>query len=151
MASATTTTASTAARFALLACAACRVAPSEPSRTVAAEAHVVASAAPAPGAERERARGQNPLLALERARTGEHVFSGAVEERLRAGSYAYLRVNPGDGEPRWVVTLGAGPEPGTPVRVRSMGTRSDFRSKRLERTFDTLVFGIVSSLEEESR
>ncbi len=65
-------------------------------------------------------------------------FSGVVTERLGAGGYTYLRV--GD---TWVVTLGPGPSVGTPVDVISMGVKSDFRSKRLDRSFAHLVFAIV--------
>ena len=69
-------------------------------------------------------------------------FSGVVAERLGAGGYTYLRV--GD---TWVVTLGPGQTVGTPVDVISMGVRNDFRSKRLDRSFDHLVFGIVRKQE----
>ncbi len=70
-------------------------------------------------------------------------FSGEVAARLEAGTYTYLRVRTDTGGERWVVTLGAGAPVGSAVRVVNMGTRRDFHSKRLDRTFDDLVFGIV--------
>jgi hypothetical protein len=86
----------------------------------------------------------NPLLSLSPA--GDHgPLEGRVAERLAAGSYTYLALAvPGRAEPRWVVTLGAGEPRGTQVKVRSFGQRSDFYSRRLQRSFSELVFGIVS-------
>jgi hypothetical protein len=70
-----------------------------------------------------------------------------VEERLAAGSYTYLALRGDDGAFTWVVALGGGERPGTRVKVRSMGRRTNFRSNRLDRTFPALVFGIVSRLD----
>lgn len=70
-------------------------------------------------------------------------LNGRVTERLDAGSYTYVLVDDGEGDPTWVVTLGGAEPVGTPVKVTRFGVRDDFRSARLERTFDHLVFGIV--------
>lgn len=83
-----------------------------------------------------------PLGELVEPGPGEAEFAGVVEQRLAAGSYTYLAVRVG-AELRWVATMGPGREAGQRVHVRSMGTRTDFRSRRLDRTFAELVFGIV--------
>ena len=70
-------------------------------------------------------------------------FTGKVTERLPAGSYCYLQVQTQGGDEHWVATVGKGHAIGTAVRVKSMGVREDFRSRRLMRTFDRLLFGIV--------
>lgn len=70
---------------------------------------------------------------------------GTVLERLDAGSYTYLSVGASDGRQTWVVTLGAGAPVGTDVVVRRIGRRSPFHSRRLDRTFEDLVFGIVTT------
>jgi hypothetical protein len=71
------------------------------------------------------------------------VFAGVVLENIRTGSYAYMNVRTAGGAERWVVTLGGGEPTGSQVEVRAFGVRHGFRSKRLDRTFDHLVFGIV--------
>ena len=73
----------------------------------------------------------------------ERVFAGQVLQRIRTGSYAYLEVRIPSGEKRWVVTLGQGAPTGSEVEVRAFGVRHDFESKRLGRTFEHLVFGMV--------
>jgi hypothetical protein len=45
------------------------------------------------------------------------------------------------------VTLGSGAPAGARVAVRSLGRRTDFYSRRLQRTFPELVFGIVSRID----
>lgn len=68
---------------------------------------------------------------------------GVVAERVPAGSYTYLRI--ADAEPFWIATMGTGPAPGTPVTVNSFARTSDFHSKRLDRRFATLHFGVVTA------
>ncbi len=70
-------------------------------------------------------------------------FAGEIRERVDAGSYTYMLVTTDAGAREWVVTLGAGAPVGTRVDIVNMGVRSDFRSRRLARTFDRLVFAIV--------
>lgn len=84
-----------------------------------------------------------PLADMTPPAAGDERFDGVVEERLEAGSYAYLAVRTADARLRWVATMGEGRPLGTHVVVRSMGTRTDFRSRRLDRTFSELVFGVV--------
>jgi hypothetical protein len=83
------------------------------------------------------------LAQLEPARSGEQRFVGRVDQVLSAGSYTYARVTSDAGSQRWVVTSSRGITPGASVEVENMGTRREFHSKRLGRTFDELVFGIV--------
>ena len=90
----------------------------------------------------------NPLLSLVRDDADRGPLVGRVEERLRAGSYAYHAVRlEHDGSLQWVVALGKGLPAGTRARVRSFGYREEFRSSRLGRTFSKLAFGIVSRVE----
>lgn len=86
--------------------------------------------------------GVNPLMGLEDAGDGHEEFAGVVAESLAAGGYTYLRVTTVAGD-RWVATMGKGACIGCRVRVKNMGTRRDFHSKRLDRRFETLAFGIV--------
>jgi hypothetical protein len=93
-------------------------------------------------------RAQNPLTSLVREAADVSPLIGRVEERIRAGSYAYLAVRDEAGTAtHWAVTLGQGAPPGTRVRVRSFGRRKEFYSPRLKRTFPELVFGMVSQLD----
>jgi len=81
-----------------------------------------------------------------------------VVQRLPAGGYSYLALrvearesareqNTDRGALLRAVTLGKGAPAGARVRVRSMGHRRHFYSRRLNRTFPDLVFGIVSRLD----
>ncbi len=67
-------------------------------------------------------------------------FEGTVAEVVAAGSYAYVRVDRGD-QAVWVVTMGSAPALDARVAVKGMGERHDFHSRRLDRTFDHLIFG----------
>ena len=86
---------------------------------------------------------KNPLSSVEPPLADERGWRGRVEEVLSAGGYRYLRVRSEDDVDWWVVTLASRYREGELVDVKNMGTRSNFRSKRLGRTFDRLVFGIV--------
>lgn len=99
--------------------------------------------APSSAAAPPGAIGASPLGQLSRSAADSALIAGRVEERLPAGSYTYVAVRAGEAL-TWAVTLGDAPPVGTPVQVRSMGRRTNFHSRRLERTFPELVFGIVS-------
>lgn len=94
--------------------------------------------------QRAPARGQNPLHALIAEPRGGAALRGRVEERLAAGSYTYLALRTRDDALLWAVTLGGGAPVGAEVRVRSLGRQRAFHSRRLDRTFPELTFGIVS-------
>ncbi|MDB4985019.1 MAG: hypothetical protein JWN04_197 [Myxococcaceae bacterium] len=97
-------------------------------------------------------RGENPLQTLSHSADDERVLTGRVVQRLVAGSYTYLGVQPADTRPlQWAVTLGRGQPLGSEVRVRTLGTKSDFYSRRLERSFAELRFGIVSRVDTTDR
>jgi hypothetical protein len=91
-----------------------------------------------------RAAAVNPLTTLERSASDWTPIVGRVEQRIPAGRYAYLAVRTTRGALVWTVTLGRGHELGAQVKVRSMGRGKNFHSRRLQRTFPELVFGIVS-------
>lgn len=96
----------------------------------------------------------NPLAQLVHDAVDRAPITGRVEQRLEAGSYTYLALRvdqagpsaraQSQGEPLWAVTMGQGAPPGAHIVLRSMGHSTDFYSRRLQRTFPELVFGIVS-------
>ena len=115
---------------------------------VAGAAVLIAALGSPPSAARTSQASANPLASLAHDARDARPLTGRVIERLRAGSYAYLAVQPDDAkEARWAVALGAGAPPGTRVRVRSLGHSSAFHSRRLQRTFPDLTFAIVSRLD----
>jgi hypothetical protein len=69
-------------------------------------------------------------------------FSGVVREVLAAGSYGYVRVESDTGD-RWVATLGSRSVVGSAVDVTVFGARDTFHSRRLDRWFSPLGFGVV--------
>lgn len=93
----------------------------------------------------------SPLGDLSRSLGDLAPVVGVVEERLAAGSYTYLAVRPDGGSPMWAVTLGSGQPVGARVSVRSFGRRTEFTSRRLQRTFPVLVFGVVSPVRVDER
>ena len=93
------------------------------------------------------ARAENPLTTLVRDAADAAPLTGIVVEKIKAGSYTYVAVSTASGtQPRWAVTLGRGEPLGTRVKVRSFGRRREFYSRRLDRTFPELTFGIVSPI-----
>lgn len=68
---------------------------------------------------------------------------GVIAERLPAGRYTYLRLE--GPEPFWIATMGDGPAPGRAVTIRSFACSTDFHSRRLDRRFATLHFGVVEA------
>ena len=85
----------------------------------------------------------NPLGGLVPPAPGQEQLVGVVAEHLPAGGYTYLWIEPEQGEPRWVVTMQRDVDAGDRVRVDSLGSRHDFYSRRLDRRFAELVFGVV--------
>jgi hypothetical protein len=69
-------------------------------------------------------------------------FDGVVREVLAAGSYGYVRVESPAGD-RWVATLGSAAVVGSVVDVTVFGERETFHSRRLDRSFSPLGFGVV--------
>ncbi|MBL8679990.1 MAG: hypothetical protein JNK05_12525 [Myxococcales bacterium] len=83
----------------------------------------------------------NPLRSLARPLAPPEHLRGAVRERLVAGSYAYLRVAMGPGQERWLATIGAGRALGECVDVTAYAMAPSFESPRLNRRFESLLFG----------
>ena len=86
--------------------------------------------------------GGNPLEGISTAERGKRM-RGRVSERLRAGSYTYLDMRLDDGSQQWVVVMGKAPAAGQDIEAVNMGTRTNFHSRRLDRTFDRLTFAWV--------
>ncbi|WP_437541746.1 hypothetical protein WME97_27860 [Sorangium sp. So ce367] len=123
---------------------------------VAAGGSLAVHAAAHPGTHADRnvagdAPPGSPLGGLSRSLGDLAPVVGVVEERLAAGSYTYLAVRPDGGSPMWAVTLGSGQPVGARVSVRSFGRRTEFASRRLQRTFPVLVFGVVSPVRADER
>jgi len=86
----------------------------------------------------------SPLVGLSAPSAAETIFEGEVDERIDVGPYRYFAIASEDGVRRWVTTMGAQDvEVGEHVRARSFGSRPEFFSKRLSRTFDRMHFAIV--------
>lgn len=118
---------------------------------LAAGVHASAPSAPddAPAVSTTAAvstRGAAPFAELPEPPLPEELaFAGVVREARGAGAYVYLLVADDLGGQRWVATHARiGAEPGAAVDVRTFAVRTDFRSPRLDRTFDRLLFGIVT-------
>lgn len=82
----------------------------------------------------------NPLAAAQHETV---IRTGVVAERLPAGKYTYLRL--AGAEPFWIATLGPGAAPGAAVEIKSFACSQDFHSRRLDRRFATLHFGVVEA------
>jgi hypothetical protein len=92
------------------------------------------------------ARGEGlsgPPTGLVPPAPGQEHLVGVVAQHLPAGGYTYLQVELAQGEPRWVVTMRRDVGTGDRVRVDNLGSRHDFYSRRLDRRFAELVFGVV--------
>jgi hypothetical protein len=89
--------------------------------------------------------GTNPLEGISTAERGKRM-RGRVNERLRAGSYTYLDMRLHDGTQEWIVVMGKAPAPGQEIEAVNMGTRQNFHSRRLDRTFDRLTFAWVPNI-----
>jgi hypothetical protein len=74
---------------------------------------------------------------------GQEQLVGVVAQHLPAGGYTYLQLELEHGDPRWVVTMRRDVGTGDRVRVDNLGSRHDFYSRRLDRRFAELVFGVV--------
>ncbi|MET0285899.1 MAG: hypothetical protein ABW352_15565 [Polyangiales bacterium] len=98
-------------------------------------------------APEEPSTGPNPLASLVRSAVDEPPLYGRVEQRISAGGYTYLGLRTAREGLRWTVTMGRGEREGTEVSVRSLGFSPSFYSKRLQREFPNLVFGIVDALD----
>ncbi|QRK11080.1 hypothetical protein JQX13_14005 [Archangium violaceum] len=93
----------------------------------------------------------NPLEHYTLEPSARFGFTGLVEERLRAGSYLYLRVRDPAGAQHWVATLSSTASAADAVQVRIFARSEDFHSKRLGRDFSPLLFGTVRSAAPATR
>jgi hypothetical protein len=94
--------------------------------------------------------GANPFADSALPPAQRYRFAGVVSQRLAAGSYTYLLVEPATGPAAWVVTLGKGAPAHTNVSVLVVGRARDFKSARLARTFSQLLFGVVRRTEAKA-
>lgn len=98
------------------------------------------SAVSSPAVAATPPRASNPLAGITPC---DLRFAAVVDERIRAGGYAYLKLTDSDGQQRWLATMGTGPTPGSHVHVHAYGSRTDFHSARTGKTFEQLLFGEI--------
>jgi hypothetical protein len=87
----------------------------------------------------------NPFAANALQKSQRFSFDARVEERVPAGGYLYLRVRDELGTTHWVATLRAFAPETDAVRVRVMARAEHFRSPRLGREFNPLLFAALSA------
>jgi len=97
------------------------------------------------------ATSSNPFAANALQKGQRFSFDARVEERVPAGGYLYLRVRDQAGAPHWVATLRALAPEGDAVRVMVMARAESFRSPRLGREFNPLLFVALSAGESDER
>ena len=101
-----------------------------------------ASPAPTP-ADASPARVAHPLVDARAPTPSEREFAGVVTARLDAGGYTYVAIDRDDGGPSWVATMGRGADVGRHVQVEAFAASEDFHSRRLDRRFARILFGVV--------
>lgn len=106
--------------------------------------HATPAAVEAPTPARTAPR-SNPLVDLT---ADPSEYDATVVASLAAGEYAYVELEPApaNGERRWAVTLGELPPVGAVVHAKVAGTKHDFESRRLQRTFERLDFATLEIL-----
>jgi hypothetical protein len=87
----------------------------------------------------------NPLFGLEQPLASERTFEASISQRLAAGGYTYVLVQPTVGQSRWIVTLGQA-QVGQRVSVEVFGISRRFESRRLNRVFSPLSFASIHPL-----
>jgi hypothetical protein len=85
----------------------------------------------------------NPLGRFGLSAGTPRTLTGRVLERLRAGSYTYLRVRTASGSDHWIAALSRGISTSDAVAVKVFADAATFESRRLSRTFSPLYFGFV--------
>ncbi|MEW5851757.1 MAG: hypothetical protein AB2A00_23410 [Myxococcota bacterium] len=68
---------------------------------------------------------------------------GTIRQVLSAGPYRYVQCQLEDGSEVWVATLGGEHRVGMRASITRFARRQDFHSRRMDRTFTDLWFGIV--------
>lgn len=74
---------------------------------------------------------------------GGAVFTGKIVETMQVPKYTYMLVDVGKGEPIWTAVTSTVVEVGQQVTVVESITMRDFKSRTLNRTFPTIVFGTI--------
>jgi hypothetical protein len=111
---------------------------------IATLALVVLGALAATGARSSRpVLTSNPFARFALARAERVVVRGRIVERVGAGPYAYVRLQPEGGDPVWLATLAATAPAvsDSPVELSVVSRVERFHSPRLGRDFAPLLFG----------
>lgn len=79
----------------------------------------------------------------DEAPSADDVLVGVVLEKVDVPSYTYLRIGPPGSDGQWAAVSTAKIEVGQKVRVRSQTVMTNFESRTLKRTFETIRFGVL--------
>ncbi|UJR78945.1 hypothetical protein [Sandaracinus amylolyticus] len=91
------------------------------------------------------ARATNPFAESRLDASDRYELAGDVVSRLDAGSYVYFEIRDARGAHHWVATLAVtAPDHAHHVAASILGRARDFHSARLDRQFETLLFGFVT-------
>jgi len=86
----------------------------------------------------------NPFVASALSSGDQFAVDGRVLERVRAGSYLYLRIDAA-GQQHWAATLASLAPDGNDVHLTVVGRSPHFHSARLNREFEDLWFAAVNT------
>lgn len=93
-----------------------------------------------PGGQIIKGGGQDAVAAAEAAKAS---FQGSVTETMNAAGYTYARVKTADGNEVWVAVNETQLAVGQNVTIHESITMTDFHSKTLDKTFPSIVFGVL--------
>jgi hypothetical protein len=112
---------------------------------------VAAGSQAAPGAQQMPEMPPPGMRTGQAAGDGEKVVrEGDVLERIHVPNYTYLRLRVADGSELWTAVPQAEVEVGAHVRVIESLVMEKFTSPSLDRTFDSIVFGVLEGAKGEA-
>jgi len=99
-----------------------------------------------------RADGQSPVSVQTPSDTQLAEFSGKVVEKQDASVYTYVRLDDGAGNQIWAAVPQTQLEIGEQIALKGGMVMTNFRSKTLNRTFESIVFasGLVRASENKT-
>lgn len=101
-------------------------------------------AAPAPAAAAPHGAAEKPAGG---GKEDGAVMSGVVRETMNSGGYSYMHVELDDGQRRWTAAEETEVTVGDQVTLRVSMKLTDFHSKTLERTFDSIWFVYIERIQ----
>ena len=92
------------------------------------------SETPAPAVQQRQQPVQRPAASQPAERQGK------VVEKMDAASYTYIRLDDGAGNETWAAVPKTDIEVGEEIALKGGAVMSNFESKTLNRTFDSIIF-----------